>query len=132
MVTEPGTENKKTSRILIVEDDEINQMVSAHILKKQGYQVETAFDGVEAIQKIAVSSFDLVLLDLEMPNMDGYETSLKIRETFTYIQLPIIVLSGHQLEDVAERLADANVNDFLLKPFDASTLRAMVVKHLPA
>ncbi|MBT4835724.1 MAG: response regulator, partial [Methylococcales bacterium] len=106
-------------QILIVEDDLINQAMIKSLLEKQNYKLSYAANGLEALLKIDEENFDLILMDLSMPDMDGYEASQKIRqiETISDVEkpIPIVALTG-AIEDSRQKCLDAGMNDYLSKP----------------
>ncbi|WP_051227820.1 hybrid sensor histidine kinase/response regulator [Gillisia sp. JM1] len=114
------TYDLKGSHILVVEDDPINQMVLKMILKKwNGTQVSFANNGAECLEKLQEQAFDLVLMDLQMPIMDGYEACIEIRkgEAGTYNKnIPIIAVTADVMESTKQRVKDIGMNDYLAKP----------------
>lgn len=126
----PEEVREHTALILVVEDDEINQLVTSHILKRQGYRVDTASNGLIAVNKVQSGHFDLVLMDLEMPIMDGLEATLRIRQGASASDVPIIAVSGHSREELSQEFADSGINDYLIKPYDASVLRELIEKYV--
>ncbi len=126
----PEEVREHTALILVVEDDEINQLVTSHILKRQGYRVETASNGLVAVEKVQNGQFDLVLMDLEMPIMDGLEATLRIRKGTHASDVPIIAVSGHSQEELSHEFTGSGINDYLIKPYDATVLRELIEKHV--
>lgn len=115
-------------RVLIVEDEAINQKVIAGILKTEGYDVEIAPDGIIALMKIAKGRFDVILSDIAMPNFDGYQMLEYIREH--EIDIPVIFLSGHTSpEDEAKGLR-LGAADYIRKPVERNLLLARLAKLL--
>ncbi|NBC16290.1 MAG: PAS domain S-box protein [Bacteroidetes bacterium] len=119
-------------RILLVEDNEINQTVAQRILARWDVEVTLADDGETALARLREQSFDLVLMDIHMPGLDGYETTRRIREDLGLAPeaLPVLALTAsvrvHQGKDT-ER---AGMNDFVLKPFVPRELRRCIARHL--
>jgi CheY-like chemotaxis protein len=111
-------------RALLVEDNEINQLVAREMLESLGLQVSIANNGEEAVKMVVDGEFDVVLMDIQMPGMDGYQTTAQIRSDphFTYTKLPIIAITAHALADERERALDAGLNDYVTKPIDMSQL----------
>jgi PAS domain S-box-containing protein len=120
--------------ILLVEDNEINQMVATEMLQNLGLQVTLASNGEEAIQKIQSGIFELVLMDIQMPGMDGYQATAKIRTDprFTYTHLPIVALTAHALLGDREKALESGLNDYLTKPVDADELARVLLRWLAA
>lgn len=107
--------------ILIVEDNPINQEVASRILSKAGAHVHVAEDGIEAINILKQKNFDLILMDLQMPRMDGYTTCMEIRNKLK-LSLPIIAMTAHALDQDRKKSLKCGMNDFLSKPVHAQTL----------
>jgi signal transduction histidine kinase/DNA-binding response OmpR family regulator len=120
-------------RILLAEDNMVNQRVVQRILEKSGHSAVLARNGIEAVEKFYGEKFDLVLMDVQMPEMSGFEATAKIRETEGACRTPIIALTAHAMSGDRERCLDAGMDDYLAKPIDSSTLIAMIEKYrLPA
>jgi len=119
-------------RILVVDDNEINQVVACKFLQKLGYQVEVARNGREAVDSIAHATYDAVLMDCEMPEMDGYEATQQIRrqEQTTTRHLPIIALTGHASSEDEQKCRQAGMDDVVTKPLTLPTLRAKLERLL--
>lgn len=117
-----------TGRVLVVEDNDINLEVTSELLKKFGLNVEAAHDGEEAIRSALSGQYDLILMDIQMPNMDGYEATRQIREK--NISIPIIALTAHALASEAQRSLQAGMNDHLSKPIDSNVLYQAVAYWL--
>ncbi len=117
-------ESQKRLNILIVEDNIINQKVAAHILQKFGNTVFLANNGIEAIQALKKKEFDLILMDIQMPKMDGLEATKKIRkeEENTGKHIPIIALTAHAMQGDKERCLDAGMDDYISKPLKSEEL----------
>ncbi|MCX6297332.1 MAG: ATP-binding protein [Bacteroidetes bacterium] len=111
-------------RILIVEDDKFNQMITTLMLKKHGAITETADNGEIAIEKLSEIRYDLVLLDLQMPVLNGYKTAENIRINSAGInsKIPIIALTANIISGEKEKCIEAGMNDFLSKPFTENDL----------
>jgi CheY-like chemotaxis protein len=107
---------------MVVDDDRRIRELHAKIVKTMGYAVETAADGIEALAKLPLG-IDVVLLDAEMPNMDGFEVARRIREAPEYVTLPIVMVSGLEGAGVRRRAIEVGINDFVAKPVNADELR---------
>ncbi|TAE60915.1 MAG: response regulator [Bacteroidetes bacterium] len=118
--------------ILVVEDDELNLMIARHILGKGGYEVETAGDGEEAVQKAGARRFDLILMDIEMPVMDGLEALSLIRQLPGGADMPIIALTAHNIPEKLEEFLAAGMDGYLIKPFDEVQFAKIAEKYLAA
>jgi two-component system, sensor histidine kinase and response regulator len=135
-------------RILVVEDNPVNQDVATGVLEDVGCSVRTASNGRAAIELFTGEQFDLVLMDCEMPIMDGFDATKRIREIeqsrdgsrdadATRPRIPIVALTAHALAEVRERCLDAGMDDFLVKPFDQQQMvdmlgRWLTPRELPA
>jgi len=117
-------------RILIADDNEINQVVACKFLQKLGYQVEVVRNGREAIESLARTSYDAVLMDCEMPEMDGYEATGLIRQQESHRQLPIIALTGNASPEDAQRCREAGMDDVVTKPVTLPALRTTLERLL--
>lgn len=111
-------------KILIVEDEKILNNTINKSLKDAGYEVESAFDGFDAMEMIEIEAYDLIVLDLNLPNMDGMEILKNLRKED--VETKVLILSARsQIQDKVEGL-DAGANDFLQKPFHLDELKARV------
>ena len=119
-------------RILVVDDNEINQVVACKFLQKLGYQVEVARNGREAVNSIVHATYDAVLMDCEMPEMNGYDATQEIRrqEQNTSRHLPIVALTGHASSEDEQKCRQAGMDDFVTKPLTLPTLRAKLERLL--
>ena len=114
--------------ILLVEDNEINQEVAKEALAKLGFKVHIANNGQEAIDLLHKDSFDLVLMDIQMPVMDGLTATRLIRQEERFAKLPIIAMTAHAMAEDRQRCLDAGMNDYLSKPIDFKELREVLAK----
>jgi len=125
-----STANVSGKRILIVEDETLNQEIAREFLRDLALDIETAGNGREALDVLGRKACDLVLMDMQMPVMDGLEATREIRRLRAYCDLPIIAMTANAfVEDRAACLA-AGMNDFIHKPLDPQTLQAIVVRWL--
>lgn len=114
-------------RILVVEDNHVNQKVVTAVLRKRGFCIELANDGQEALQKLETSgSFDLVLMDVQMPVLDGLEATRLIRKEARWNSLPIIAMTAHAMNGDKERCLEAGMNGYISKPVHPSLLLSTV------
>jgi CheY-like chemotaxis protein len=113
-------------RILLVDDDEMNCFFGSKLLKTLGVQVETAESGKDALNSIQTQPFDLVFMDVRMPEMDGYETTRRIRADGNFSNLPVIALTAHAITGERERCLAAGMNDYLTKPFEIEQLQKVI------
>lgn len=119
------------ARILLVEDNPVNQLVAKGMLAKLGCQVQLATQGAEALELLERDDFDLVLMDCNMPVMDGYEASRRIRQSGRWPELPIVALTANAMPEERERCRAAGMNDYLAKPFRREELLALVDHWVP-
>ncbi|MCH8112293.1 MAG: response regulator, partial [Proteobacteria bacterium] len=117
----------RSLRILIAEDNTVNQLLAARTLEKEGHWVDVANNGAEAVQAIRDFRYDLVLMDVNMPVMDGIEATAQIRELGdARAEIPIIALTANAIEGDRERFLAAGMNDYLPKPIDRRKLIDLV------
>jgi DNA-binding response OmpR family regulator len=114
------------SNILIVDDNEMNLFLLAKILELEGYQVTLAHNGMEAIQSALESKPDLALLDVMMPEMNGYELCRKMRQPPLSMEIPIVMLTAMSSEGERTQALEAGANDVWSKPFDMDALRTRI------
>lgn len=112
-------------RVLVADDNEINQVVACKFLQKLGCQVEVARTGREAVEAITRTVYDVVLMDCEMPEMDGYEATreIRLREEGTLSHLPIMALTGHTSDEETEKCRQAGMDRVITKPVTLAVLR---------
>ena len=112
------------ARVLLVEDNEINQQIAIELMREAGVVVETASDGREAIEKLSAAPvrFDMVLMDIQMPVMDGYEATRRIREMPWGGSLPIIAMTAHALEEERRKALEIGMNGHISKPIDPDVM----------
>jgi CheY-like chemotaxis protein len=119
-----GNEFAHSLRILLVDDDRVNQRLTLRILEKQGHQVAVASDGLQAMNILEQKSFDVILMDVQMPGMDGFEVTGRIRkkEENTGAHQPIIAMTAHALAGDRERCLAAGMDDYVAKPIRRAEL----------
>lgn len=114
--------------VLVVEDNPVNQLVIKGLLNKHGYEVISANNGVEALERLEKHPVDVVLMDCQMPIMDGFEASRKIRSMDTrYRNLPIIAVTANAMSEDRHLCLQAGMNDYLCKPIDAQILNRKII-----
>lgn len=124
-------ENRNKINILVVEDNLINQKLIVRILQKKGYLVDTADDGKEAVKKLSYSNYDLVLMDIQMPKMDGIKATELIRKkekNENAKMTPIIALTAHAMKGDKERFLKAGMNSYISKPIKQNQLMETIEK----
>jgi CheY-like chemotaxis protein len=118
------------AKILLVEDNAINQQVAMEILQNVGLIVEIANNGKEAVETINKTNYDLVLMDVQMPVMSGYEATRLIRRNPQFKDLPIIAMTAHAIGSAKEQCLDAGMDDYISKPIDDVQLFAILTKWI--
>jgi CheY-like chemotaxis protein len=124
-----GDRHAQTSRkILLAEDNPVNQVVAVRLLQKRGHRVTVAPNGIEAVAAVLREPFDLVLMDVQMPEMDGLAATAAIRlqEARTGRHLPIFAMTAHAMKGDAERCRNAGMDGYLSKPVRPQDLYAVV------
>lgn len=114
--TEAQLNETISARILLAEDSKANQELVVRILQKAGYEIDIASNGLEAVSKFTSNKYDLILMDIEMPEMDGFQATTEIRRIETKQQIPIIALTAHAIQGYREKCLSFGMNDYLTKP----------------
>ena len=113
--------------ILVAEDNAINRKVAMHILRKFGYNALAASNGKEVIDYLSRRNYDLILMDIQMPELDGFETTRIIRESDkAYNQIPIIAMTANAMKGDDDKCIKAGMNDYIPKPIDADTVKRKI------
>lgn len=121
----------RRARVLLVENNPVNQLVAKGMLGKLGCEVVVAAHGAEALDQLEFHDFDMVLMDCNMPVMDGYEASRQIRQSGRWPQLPIVALTANAMSEERERCRAAGMSDYLAKPFRREELAALLDLWVP-
>lgn len=116
----------KALRILLVEDNPINQKVALLMLKKLGYCADVAANGLEALKALESHHYDVILMDIQMPGMDGIEATKRIRECRLNRSIVIIAITAHALEFTREDCLKAGMDCYMTKPITTEDLRAVL------
>ena len=119
-----------TMRILVVDDEEVVRLSCHRVLTEAGYWVETVPDGIEAIRVTRKEPYDLIIIDIMMPELDGFTVMTVIREELP--EIPFIVITGLDQANMSMRAADMGAAAYIGKPFDADELAAKVAEVLSA
>jgi PAS domain S-box-containing protein len=140
-IAETAIQPAEGLRILMAEDNRINVLLATKLLTNMGHRVDTVGDGKEALEALARAPYDLVLMDVHMPQMDGLEATRRIRraESSTRTRrgqlsarIPIVALTANAMEGDRQVCLDAGMDDFLTKPLDPEALRAILRRYTPA
>jgi CheY-like chemotaxis protein len=120
--------------ILLAEDNLVNQTLALRLLEKQGYTVVIAANGQETLSALTRESFDVILMDVQMPIMDGFEATAVIRahEKVSTAHLPIIAMTAHAMQGDRERCLAAGMDDYVTKPIKAADLYAAIERMIQA
>jgi CheY-like chemotaxis protein/HPt (histidine-containing phosphotransfer) domain-containing protein len=121
-------ERIRGSRVLVVEDNEVNRQIATDLLRSFGVEPKTASSGHEALELVSREAFDALLMDVQMPDMDGYQTTRHVREQ--NLDLPIIAVTAHSMVGDREKCLDAGMNDYVAKPVDPDKLLAVLAKWI--
>ncbi len=119
-------------RLLLAEDNAINQMIALELLAVKGYAVDVAGTGIEALDLIRKNAYDLVLMDIQMPDMDGLAAAAEIRKNPRFDGIPILAMTAHAMSGDRELSLAAGMNDHVTKPIDPEALYAAIDKWLAA
>ena len=125
---ESSSQPQRSLRILLVEDNEVNQMVAGMLLKKMGHHADTAENGQLAIEALEQNHYDLILMDCQMPVMDGYETTRKIRKNPKWQDLPIIAVTANVMQGDRDDCFASGMNDYITKPYNRKQLSVAITR----
>ena len=125
----PNSTETKTPRILVVEDNPMNQRLAALLLSDWGYDFDIVEDGKDALEQLQTTDYQLVLMDIQLPTMDGYETTNIIRNEFKNA-IPIIATTAHAFAGEREKCLAAGMNDYIPKPLQEDAVLAMIQKYI--
>jgi CheY-like chemotaxis protein len=120
---------KTETKILVAEDNGMNQRLIKHLLQSRGYKFDLVFNGAEAVESLKRQSYDLVLMDIQMPEMDGYSATDQIRRALRS-NIPIIAMTAHAMSGNREKCIKAGMSDFITKPLDEDALFDMIKRHI--
>ena len=129
---EEQTGTEQSLSVLLVEDNQVNQLVASNLLKKLGHRADHAENGLKAIQALEQSHYDLVLMDCQMPVMDGYEATQRIRQNPQWKDLPIIAVTANVMQGDREDCLASGMNDYITKPYKRDELREVINRWRPS
>jgi CheY-like chemotaxis protein len=118
--------------ILVIEDNPVNMELTVDLLESYGYEVTPAEDGFIALDKVKEKEFDLILLDIRLPKMDGLEVLSRLKEDEATKDIPVIALTAHSMRGDDERFIAAGCIDYISKPIDIHSFKEKVQYHLEA
>jgi signal transduction histidine kinase/Na+/proline symporter/CheY-like chemotaxis protein len=125
-------EAKRKKRILLVEDNKVNQKLALILFDKMGYRADAVGNGKEAVEALGNIPYDMVFMDIQMPEMDGYQATKAIRDPGTPVrnhQVPIVAMTANAMKGDRKRCIDAGMNDYIPKPIKADTLKDIIAKY---
>ena len=117
---------KTEAKILVAEDNVMNQLLIKHLLRSRGYKFDLVVNGAEAVETLKTQTYDLVLMDIMMPEMDGYEAMRQIRGKQRFKKLPIIALTAKAMKDDKQKCINAGANDYITKPVAVERLLSLM------
>jgi signal transduction histidine kinase/DNA-binding response OmpR family regulator len=123
-------ENQTGICLLLVEDNPVNRMIASEILRLMGIKVDTAETGVDALEKLQEKTYDGVLMDIQMPEMDGIEAAKRLRSDLKLTDLPVIAMTANALSGDREKCLKAGMNDYVSKPIDSKKLYTVIKKNI--
>ncbi|SHN50058.1 PAS domain-containing hybrid sensor histidine kinase/response regulator [Desulfovibrio litoralis] len=126
----PDFTSLKGVRVLLAEDNEMNQMIAQELLEEQGVIVDIANNGLEAIDLVEQNDYDVVLMDIQMPELDGLSATAKIRKNPRFEFLPIIAMTAHAMVGDKEKSLESGMNDHITKPIDANELYLTIMRWI--
>ena len=124
-----GEGSAQAKRILLVEDNHVNQKVVQAILRKKGYHVDVANHGREALEYLELLAYNIVLMDVQMPILDGLETTRAIRADARFRKLPIVAMTAHAMSGDREKCLKAGMDDYITKPIKEDELKKFLDKY---
>jgi two-component system, sensor histidine kinase and response regulator len=116
------------TRVLLAEDDTTNQLVAVGLLEAAGMQVDVAADGALALEMVPNKDYEIILMDMQMPNMDGLTATRLIRQDERFSELPIVAMTANAMQSHEAECLAAGMNDFIVKPFDPGQLYSVIQK----
>jgi two-component system cell cycle response regulator DivK len=117
-------------RILIVEDNPMNMELTQDLLEFYGFDVIQAEDGIKALERLSESKFDLILLDMQLPKMDGLEVLERIKKNPATAAIPVIAVTAHAMKGSEEYFMEMGCVDYISKPIDIHRFRALIDKYI--
>lgn len=131
----PRSVSRERLRILLAEDNIINQKVAVRLLEKAGHRVDAVLNGLEALEALSMAPYDVVLMDIQMPEMNGIEATARIRAGKAgpeCANIPVIAMTAHAMKGDRERFLAAGMTDYIAKPVRPATLSAVLGRAVPS
>jgi len=124
--------NTNVIKLLIADDDQMTRVVLKNIFKRLGWECDIVENGLQVLERLKRTAYDLILMDVEMPELDGYQTTAKIRKELTRPQseIPIIAITAYDSPSALKKCLDVGMNDYLVKPLTAAELRVKIKRAL--
>ena len=119
-----------TKKILLVEDNPVNRRLAGFLLRSQGYEVVEATNAAEALQILAKDPPDLIVMDIQLPEMDGLEATTKLKAEPTTAKIPVIAVTSYAMAGDRERALAAGCSGYVTKPIDKNVFLAEISRHL--
>ena len=117
------------TKVLVVEDTPLNMELIIEILDGQGFEIDSAEDGEKALKLVEKKLYDIILMDIELPGMDGIEVAKNIKTKSAYKDVPVLALTAYAMKGDKERLLGKGFNDYLPKPIDVSNFMEILKKY---
>jgi two-component system sensor histidine kinase/response regulator len=128
----PDATSSSKGRVLVADDNEVNREVSSELLRDLGYAVDTVVNGLEVLRAVAQNAYDAILMDCQMPEMNGYDATRQLRQIERDKRTPVIALTAHAMAGERERVLAAGMDDYLSKPIDVDALAATLERWVAA
>jgi len=123
-------EGLAVKRILLVEDNPQNRYLVTYLLERHGYELQVAEDGEQALAMLETDAPDLILMDMQLPRIDGYEATRRIKADERFRRIPLIALTAHSMRGDETRARDAGCDEFITKPVDTDGLIDLIARLL--
>ncbi|WP_339886945.1 ATP-binding protein [uncultured Flavobacterium sp.] len=119
---------KKSIKVLIVEDNKINQLITKKIIEKNNFLATVVDGGFQAIKELEINKHDIILMDINMPEIDGFETAIRIKKTNP--NMPIIALTASDVNEIKNKISQSEIDEVIIKPFDEKELVSIIHKYI--
>jgi CheY-like chemotaxis protein/two-component sensor histidine kinase len=127
-VSKKSNKTSQPIKVLIVEDNKINQLITKKIIEKNNLTATVVDGGFQAIKELETSKHDIILMDINMPEMDGFETAIRIKKTNP--NMPIIALTASAVNEIKNKISQSEIDEVIIKPFDEKELVSIIYKYL--